>query len=60
LVVAGYLNGIESKFALKTPVKVTPSEVPILIETLILEYEKSLHVNFQNFIVEKYSNESNI
>jgi sulfite reductase (ferredoxin) len=50
----------KSNFAIKTPVKVTPNEVPFLIESLILEYEKSLYTNFQNFILEKYSNESNI
>ncbi len=60
LVVGGHLNGTESKFALKTPVKVTQDEVPAFVESLILEYEKSFNENFQNFILEKYTNESNI
>ena len=56
LLVGGHLNGVESKFAIKTPVKVTPEEVPIFIESIILEYEKSLNSNFQTFILEKYLN----
>jgi len=60
LVVGGCLSGVESKFAIKTPVKVTPKELPILIESFILEYDKSLNTDFQTFILEKYSNESNI
>jgi len=57
LVVGGNLEGEESRFSIKTDVKVTSSEVPLLIESLIEEYEQSLNSNFGNFILEKYSNE---
>jgi len=58
--VGGILKGEKSSFGIKTLIKVTQSEIPALVESLILEYQKSSYTNFRNFILEKYVNEYNI
>lgn len=60
LIVGGHLEGEQSRFAVKTGVKVTPDEVAPLIESLIREYEPSSSSNFGNFLLEKYTHESAI
>lgn len=54
MLVGGYLEGNESRFALKTRVKVTPDEIAPLITSLIREYETSANTNFGKFLLEKY------
>lgn len=58
LIVGGHLEGEESRFAVKTGVKVAADEVAPLVESLIREYETSNSVDFGNFLVEKYTYES--
>lgn len=58
LIVGGHLEGEQSRFALKTGVKVTADEVSGLVESLISEFESSNSTNFGNFLVEKYAYES--
>ncbi len=58
LIVGGHLEGEESRFAVKTGVKVAADEVAGLVESLIHEFETSRSINFGNFLVEKYAHES--
>lgn len=58
LIVGGHLEGEQSRFAVKTGVKVASNEVAPLIETLINEFETSNSVDFGNFLLEKYAHES--
>ncbi|MCK9373857.1 MAG: nitrite/sulfite reductase [Sulfuricurvum sp.] len=58
MLVGGYLEGNESRFALKTRVKVTPDEIAPLITSLIREYEISSNTNFGKFLLEKYQHAS--
>jgi sulfite reductase (ferredoxin) len=60
LVVGGHLEGEESRFAVKTGVKVASDEVAELIETLINNFETSNSINFGNFLLEKYDHESTV
>jgi len=60
LIVGGHLEGEQSRFAVKTGVKVTPDEVAPLIELLIEEYEQSQSRDFGNFLLEKYRYEPTI
>jgi len=60
MVVGGYLKGEESRFAIKSRVKVAPDEIAPLIESLIREYETSSQTNFGNFLVEKYHHASSV
>lgn len=58
LVAGGYLAGTQSRFAIKTGVKVTQDEIATLIESLIREYEISINTDFGNFLLEKYRHET--
>ncbi|MDP3588585.1 MAG: nitrite/sulfite reductase [Sulfuricurvum sp.] len=60
LIVGGHLEGEQSRFAVKTGVKVTSDEVAPLIESLIQEYESSQSRDFGNFLLEKYRHEPTI
>lgn len=60
LIVGGHLKGEQSRFAVKTDVKVTSDEVAPLIESLIEEYESSQSRDFGNFLLEKYRYEPTI
>jgi len=60
LIVGGNLEGEQSRFAVKTGVKVIADEVAPLIESLILNFEASNSIDFGNFLLEKYANESAI
>lgn len=57
LIVGGHLEGEQSRFAVKTGVKVAADEVAPLVETLIYEFETSNSVDFGNFLLEKYADE---
>lgn len=57
-VAGGCLEGEESRFAIKTGVKVTSDAIAPLIESLISEYETSTNTNFGNFLLEKYHHAS--
>lgn len=57
-VAGGCLAGAESRFAIKTGVKVAPDEIAPMIESLLSEYETSDHTNFGNFLLEKYHHAS--
>lgn len=58
LIVGGHLEGEQSRFAVKTGVKVSADEVAPLIESLIYEYETSSSIDFGIFLREKYADES--
>ncbi|DAB38225.1 MAG: ferredoxin--nitrite reductase [Sulfuricurvum sp. GWF2_44_89] len=60
LIVGGHLEGEQSRFALKTGVKVAADEVAPLIESLIHNFEASNSTDFGNFLWEKYAHESAI
>jgi sulfite reductase (ferredoxin) len=60
LIVGGHLEGEQSRFALKTGVKVAADEVAPLIESLIHSFEASNSTDFGNFLLEKYAHESAI
>ncbi|MDP3465185.1 MAG: nitrite/sulfite reductase [Sulfuricurvum sp.] len=60
LIVGGHLEGEQSRFAVKTGVKVTGDEVAPLIESLIEEYESSQSRDFGIFLLEKYRYEPTI
>lgn len=60
LVAGGYLAGSQSRFSIKTGVKVTQEEIIPLLEALISEYETSTNSSFGNFILEKYRHVSSL
>lgn len=60
LIVGGHLEGEQSRFAVKTGIKVTSDEVAPLIESLIEEYESRQSRDFGNFLLEKYRYEPTI
>lgn len=60
LIVGGHLEGEQSRFAVKTGVKVTAEEVAPLIESLIHDFEASDSQNFGYFLREKYDHESTV
>ena len=60
LIVGGHLEGEQSRFSVKTGVKVAADEVALLIESLIYDFEASNSINFGNFLLEKYAHESAI
>lgn len=60
LIVGGHLEGEESRFAVKTGVKVTPDEVAPLIESLINDFETSESIDFGNYLLEKYAHEPTV
>jgi sulfite reductase (ferredoxin) len=60
LIVGGHLEGEESRFAIKTGVKVTSDEVAELIESLIEDFEGSNNISFGNFLLEKYAHEPTV
>ncbi|WP_310439942.1 nitrite/sulfite reductase [Sulfuricurvum sp.] len=60
LIVGGYLEGEESRFAVKTGVKVAAEEVAPLIESLIHEFETSNSIDFRHYLLEKYAYEPTV
>lgn len=60
LIVGGHLEGEQSRFALKTGVKVASDEVAGLVESLICDFEVSNSNNFGNFLWEKYAHEPTV
>ncbi|MFY9142738.1 nitrite/sulfite reductase [Sulfuricurvum sp.] len=60
LIVGGHLEGEESRFAVKTGVKVTSDEVAPLIESLINDFETSDSIDFGNYLLEKYAHEPTV
>lgn len=60
LYAGGTLAGDMSRFGKKTGIRVSADEADELIETLIAEYEAGPHTRFNDFILEKYCNESDI
>jgi len=60
LIVGGYLEGKESRFAVKTGVKVAAEEVAPLIESLIHEFETSNSIDFRHYLLEKYAYEPTV
>jgi sulfite reductase (ferredoxin) len=60
LIVGGHLEGVDSRFSIKTGVKVTAEEVAPLIESLIHEFESSNSIDFRHYLLEKYAYEPTV